>query len=796
MDVLNDQTFCFGDVEVDTRLGCLRRAGGEHHLRQKSFQVLVYLLQNRDRLITKDELIETVWRETAVTDGVLVQCIKDIRHTIGDDHHFPRYIKTVPKVGYRFIGTMSEPSVLAGGLIATNTHVYTEEITRIEVEYEGDDIIRADDIEARRALVADRPKNRVFAFSVLAVVLAAAIFSAFYFSKSWLSRGQTAAEVVMPNTPGKKSLAVMYFNNQSGNSELNWLREGLADMLINDLSRSPKFNILSRQQFHILLDRNGHSDYEELSAENALDITRKSHADAFITGSFARIGEAIRLDAKLYDTETGSLRAVETITAGKPDEIFADIDLLSLKLANHLDATPFGQEKQSDIIAAMTGNLEAYRYYSLAVDEAEGLHNKEAIALLEKAIALDPQFAMAHARIGYTYAITWGLAAKAKPYLEKAFGLSDRLTEKDRLNIAVWYSIANLDYPNAIEFYRQIISKYPTETESYLRLGNLLSGEEQFDEAEIMLKQGLAIDADAPLLYNALGNLYSILGKHDDAIAMHRRYVALAPTEANAHDSLGMSYQWAGFYAEAMGEYRRALELKPNFEVTIVHLANTHFQTGRYREAIDLYKKYIAVAPSEIERVRGYSSIARVYRQMKNLDAAAKAARQGLKGNDYYVGNMWLIALEQGDKAAGRLEEKLFVEPSGTNRGRRIFSRHKFYFRGMLALKNDQPNEALDAFKEAIRHAPPTYEQDALEDCLADAYLRLGQFDEAIGEYERVLGLNPNYPLARFHLAQAYDGKGEIEQAHDNYRLFLEAWKDADADIPEVVTARASLKEL
>ena len=796
MDVLEGQIFYFSDVEVDTGRGCLRRAGGEYHLRQKSFQVLVYLLENPDRLITKDELIETVWRETAVTDGVLVQCIKEIRRTLGDDHHLPRYIKTVPKAGYRFIGTISDLPALASGFSQASTHIHTEEITRIEVEYESDDFIPAVAIKPLAALTAGRPKSRVFAFAVLVVVFAAVAFSLFYFSKFVRRDQETAAKVVLPNTPGKRSLAVMYFTNQSGNSELNWLREGLADMLITDLSRSQKLNILSRQQFHTLLDRNGYAGDQELSPENALDITRKSGAEAFITGSFARIGEAIRLDVKLYDTETGDLRAVESVTAKKVDEIFADIDLLALKLANHLVATPFEQEKQSDITQVMTGNLEAYRYYSLAVAEAEGLHNKEAIALLEKAIALDPQFAMAHARIGYAYAITWGLAAKAKPYLEKAFSLSNRLTEKDRLNIAAWYSIANLDYPNAIEFYRQIISKYPAETEAYYRLGNLLNGEEQFDEAETVLKQGLAIDSGEPLLYNALGSLYSTSGRHEEAIAMHRRYLALAPNEANSHDSLGMSYQWAGFYAEAMGEFRRALELKPNFEVAIIHLANTHFQTGRYGEAIELYKQYIAVAPSENERARGYSSIAQVYRRMKKYDLATKMARLAIKEKDFYVGEMWLIALEQGDKAAaGRLEEKLFAEPTGTNRGRRTFSRFRFCFRGMLALENDRQADALENFKEAMRHPPPIYEQDALEDCLAVAYLRFGQFDEAVIEFERILSLNPNYPLARFHLAQAYEGKGQIDQARENYRLFLNAWKNADADIPEVVTAAKSLKD-
>ena len=105
------------------------------------------------------------------------------------------------------------------------------------------------------------------------------------------------------------------------------------------------------------------------------------------------------------------------------------------------------------------------------MEKAQALHNTEAIALLEKAVALDPQFAMAHARIGYVYAVTWGLADKGKPHLEKAFQLSDRLTEKDKLYITAWYAIANLDYPGAAQMFRQVIAEYPLEIEAYWRLG-------------------------------------------------------------------------------------------------------------------------------------------------------------------------------------------------------------------------------------------------------------------------------------------------------------------------------------
>src|SRR5882757_5712158 len=84
-------------IEIDTSRFCLRRDGEERHLRQQTFQVLVYLLEQRERLVTKNELIDCVWGETAVTDNALEQCLAEIRKVHGDDSRNPRFIKTVPR---------------------------------------------------------------------------------------------------------------------------------------------------------------------------------------------------------------------------------------------------------------------------------------------------------------------------------------------------------------------------------------------------------------------------------------------------------------------------------------------------------------------------------------------------------------------------------------------------------------------------------------------------------------------------------------------------------------------------
>ena len=157
-----------------------------------------------------------------------------------------------------------------------------------------------------------------------------------------------------------------------------------------------------------------------------------------------------------------------------------------------------------------------------------------------------------------------------------------------------------------------------------------------------------------------------------------------------------------------------------------------------------------------------------------------------------------VIALEQGDTGAAETNCRHGSSPIGryTVRGQRFPARLIQYRRGYLALKRGQSAQSIEHFKEALRHPPIIWMIDPLEDCLANAYLELGQPDEAIKEYERILRLNPNYPRAQYHLAQAYQRTGQPERARAAYERFLQVWKDADADAPELIAARRHLEKL
>ena len=777
MKVTGKAIYQVGDVEIDVGQNCLRRNGREQHLRPKTFQVLVYLIENRERVVPKEELIESLWTDTAVTDDALVQCLLEIRKALGDDSRHPRFIKTITKVGYHFIGPIAatRPAVTESGGA-------------------GEKGNGGENAPGFRLLLASL-RHRLILVGLL-VLLVSGLGASLY----WRGAGQArlaAAETALPQIPGKKSLLVMRFENRSGDPDVDWLREGLADMLITNLSRSPKLLILSRQQLYILLARLGHNRAEAVPLEEALAVAQKTRAEIIILGSFAKVAGKIRVDAQIYQGSTGNLLAAEGFTADAPEQILAQIDALSLKLASHLGAARDEREIKPEIAFSMTNNLDAYRYYSLALEKIQMFEYPAAIELLEKAVALDPQFALAHARIGYVYAVRQGLGGKGKPHFDRAFQLADRLSEREKLYLTAWSASVTHDVESALQTYRQLIAGYPFEVEAYQRLGSLLDARQRYEEARNVLLQAVVIDHESKDLHNILGGVYTHLGKQTEAQAEFERYIALAPNDPNAYDSLANFHQWFGRYDQAMEIYNRALSINPESGVAIIHLGHTYLQQGRYRAAIEQYRRYVQVAPTDAARSRGYDNMAYAYWQKGDLAQAANAARQAVKYSSKSSWTQIVIAFGQGQKAeAQRLAQALFANYDWAEYKERGFLRFYEYYTGYVALQEGKTTEALEHFQAALKYHAPIWHVDTFEDCLAQASLQTGNPDGAIAEYERILSINPNYPLAHYHLAQAYEQKGERAQAKEFYERFLQVWHNADTDAPALLDARQRLTGL
>lgn len=740
----------FGDIEVDPVRVLVRRRGVEQELRRQSFQVLQYLLEHRDRVVTKDELIEWVWKDTAVVDDALVQCISDVRRVVEDDPREPWFLRTIRRAGYRVIAPVTETPDLPVPDTPT---------------------------------VSKAPGRKQAARVVLSGAITVLIILTFVF----MLRARTPAS---ETHRGRVSVAIALFENLTKSPDVAWLENGLPEMLSTQLARDPRLTLAGSGDPGWLLERTG--DDATATLQTSLAAAKRANTDRLISGRFSRVGSQVRIDVQLHDVRSGELVAGESLVV-RLDELLTRVDGLALTLASRAAGTPPTGVPVAHLTEAMTANLDAYRLYSLGLAKARALHVKEAVTLFEHAVALDPEFAMAYARIGYTYGIISVEADRARPFLERARQSGARLTDKDRLQVEAWYAIANLDYPTAIQHYRLFINRYPTDIEGHIRLARLLSGEEQNEEAEEILRRALIIDPHSPDAYNLLGGIDSLLGKHAEAIAARSRYVELLSEEPNAYDSLGLSQQAAGAYDDAIRNYQRALQLDPKFTLAHAHLSNTYAQMGRYREAIEQLQKFLSVASGDVERNRGFSALSYLHRARGDLAAAERSGRQAAAELPEGSDALFLTLLEQG-----RVEEASAVRPwqnpRFSGRGGRLPLRHSHYVLGMEALARGRQKEALDLFRQALRYQRLIWFIDPLDTCLADAFLRLEMYAEAIREYDVALRVNPTHGMTHFRLARAYEGAGRPADARAEYRRFLELWNNADDDIPEVIVARRQMR--
>lgn len=752
-------------IEVDVSRSCVRRHSIEHVLRYQSFHVLLYLLECSGRLVSKEELIARIWHNAAVTDNALTQCIAEIRKALGDDSRNPTYIKTVSRAGYRFMAPvtlLAEEGISKSGLQnAGEKHVSEENAPAFASRAAP---------ESASLLPSVAPALRI------SVVPSAVDSSPAVSARSWPPRGiylvlaaccitlillGIAAEAhrrissqpphVIPLATGR-SLAVMYFENESQRRDLEWLQQGLTDMMITDLSRSGELHVLSRQQLSLLTDINGKQD-GQVSFDQAMHIAQSVHAADFLTGSFTELDGQFRIDIQLHDARNGQIIFADHSLFQNPSSILDQVDVLAAHLAN---AMALNTSTKPNIAEVTTRNVEAYQYYSSGVEKAQEFESAPALTLLKQATKLDPKFAMAYARIGYTYALTDFAPEKGRPWLEKALRLSGRLSEEDRLSIRAWYAISRADYDTAAQTLNRISQLYPQEPEAYWRLALLLRAEERPEEALAVLHRGLGMSPDDKNLNNTLGFVLLSLHRYIEAIDACQRYADLAPDEPNAHDCLGMALQQSGNYPAAAAEYGRALALNAAFDPSIIHLGDLYYQTGEYQRAIEQYSRYIQVADTSNARALGYGNLATVYLAMGQMQNAEQAAASEVKNNPNAVWNSLAIALKKSDHATSqRLEQTLLKGIPSQERGTPGDQRTRFYYQGYIDLQQGDSQKALTEFKMALQHLPPTSGMNSYEDCLANAELQLGDFGDAAAEYDRILRLNPNYPFARARRAQA-----------------------------------------
>ena len=557
MQQVTNQSYYFDGFVLDLRRGCLLHGTEEVKLRPKSFATLQYLVENRGRLIGKDELVQAVWPGTAVTDNSLVQCLREVREALGDSSQ--HFIKTVPRRGYIFEALIEPASQGA----AT---VYTENLegVRIVIEEQKQNPTDRAVSGTEDGFVLTSPHSgqirrskQSLRLAVTAALLIGLVIILAYFSILRSPRRSDSG-----NSSGKapnaglrvKSIAVLPFKSLSKYDGDEYLGLGMADTLITRLSGA-----------HQIIVRPTSAVQRYASAnQDSLAAGREQKVDAVLEGSIQRSGEKVRVTVRLINVEDGS-----PLWAYKYDEYGSDImaaqDAISDKVADALALNLTGEEK-GRLAKRYTDNLEAYNLYLKGVFfrnqlTDEGL--KKSIQYFQRAIELDSRYALAYAGEASSYAPRAFLGyipfkeaeVNSRRLITKALELDDTLAEAHTA-LGEFRFYVEWDWEGAEKEFKRAIELKPNEHLAHHYYANLLTARGRFEEAIAERNHALEIDPLSPRSGALLAWDYYMIGRYEDAIEQYKKIREIYPTLRLIE--LGPSYERKGMYEQAIREYLEA----------------------------------------------------------------------------------------------------------------------------------------------------------------------------------------------------------------------------------------------
>ena len=583
MQKLSHQTHCFDEFVLDLTRGCLLQGQQEIKLRPKSFEVLKYLVENSERLISKDELISAVWVDTAVTDSSLVQCLKDIRHALHDESQ--QIIKTVHGRGYIFDREVRED--FSDDQVTT----YTEETAGVQVIIEEEETNGHGGIEtshwpashsvgliaAHRATRIERLTTAIKQHRWSTVVGVVALAMA-------------AAAIVYFTRPGEAidSVAVMPFVNVSGDPNTEYLSDGISDSIINNLSQLPNLKVIALNS--VLRYKGKETDPQE--------IGRKLGVRAVLISRLVQRGDNLSISSELVD-----VRDNKHLWGGQYDRKLADIAAVQTEIAQdiseQLRLRLTGDEKQR-LTKHYTQSGEAYQLYIMGRFYARKRTNEgweKSIEYYEQAIKKDPNYAPAYVGLGTSYGgLGWIGSLPPKELREKrewaalkALQLDPALAEAHALS--AHNREVDLDWPGAEEEYIRALELDPNSVAVQAGYAWYLIDLGRSDEAMLHLKRAQELDPLSVNLSADIGFALYFSRQYDRAIEQFQKTIEMDPNFAPAHVRLGMAYLAKGMYDEAITEKKKAIALdeSPGRWGRAASLGYAYAVAGKRREALKIF---------------------------------------------------------------------------------------------------------------------------------------------------------------------------------------------------------------
>jgi DNA-binding winged helix-turn-helix (wHTH) protein/tetratricopeptide (TPR) repeat protein/TolB-like protein len=465
-----DGIFRFGEFQVDALARTLRREEEIVTLGGRAFDVLLYLVQNPGKVLTRDELLKNVWSDTFVDENSLAQSISVLRRAIDEKPGQNSYIATLPGRGYQFVSPVQivaqqkETSVPDLGIANSNlsTGLLLQQTIRTSV-------IREEELELKA------PPSRSRAVLPLVAALAAVAFAGFY---AWRqvhpapSQMQPRVISSTASATARRAVAVLGFRNLSGRPEEGWLSTALAEMLSTELVAGEKLRLVPGEDIaHAKVDL-PLADANSLSRSTLARLHNDLNSDLIVLGSYTAVGAEpgtrIRLDLRLQDAVAGDVIA-DIAVVGNEADLFDLVSRAGSQLRERLGVEAVSPVEAVSVRASLPSNREAARLYSEGLARLRVFDALAARDLLQRAVAADPKYSLAHSAMAEAWS-RLGYDKRARQEAQLAYELGANFSREERLVVEGRYREIDHEHEKAIEIYRALFTLFPDNVDYGLRL--------------------------------------------------------------------------------------------------------------------------------------------------------------------------------------------------------------------------------------------------------------------------------------------------------------------------------------
>jgi len=645
--------------------------------------------------------------------------------------------------------------------------------------------------------------------AAVAIVVIALVPGGFYYYRSHRAKPLT----------DKDTIVLADFSNSTGDAVFD---DTLKTALSVSLNQSPFLNVLPENKVAATLKLMSRPVGTKLTPEVTRELCQRAGSKAYIAGSIASLGSEYVLGLKAANCQSGDPLAEQQVTAASKEKVLDALGEAASKLRTELgESLATVQKLDVPLSEATTSSLEALKAYSLGVKASNEKGPVAGLPYLQRAVELDPNFAMGYDAVGVDYN-NLGETVRARDYVTKAFQLREHASEREKLAItAAYYDLVTEELDKAIQTLQEAMESYPRDYQVHLDLGSEFADQGQYEKATESYRRSLSLAPDNFAPYAGLGISLLSLQRFDEARQIIRDAQARKLDDYIFHEDLYV-LAFLGADAAAMAEQQQWFAGKPEENQGLSLASDTEAYGGHLGKARELTKRAVgsAIRADSKETWAIWQENAAIEQAAYGDTAEARqSAADGLK----LVPTSQAVEVEAA-LAYAMAGDTARAESLAEDLGKRFPSDTQMQslwlpaIQAQLALDKKNPTAALNSLQAASSIELGQIPFVANISCLyhvyirGEAYLAAGQGKEAAAEFQKIIdhsgivwncwtGALAHLGVARanalqFRTSQGADADLARSRALAAYKDFLTLWKDADSDIPILKQAKAEYAKL